>query len=99
MPEAGFWAFAPLLGLQFFLFGFLMSNFNALAMEPHGAIAGTASSTLGFMTTTIGALCGGVIGALFDGTIVPFAAGFVVLAGLALFVVWLTEGRIVLQGQ
>jgi DHA1 family bicyclomycin/chloramphenicol resistance-like MFS transporter len=99
MPGAGFWAFAPLLGLQFFLFGFLMSNFNALAMEPHGTIAGTASSTLGFMTTTIGAICGGIIGALFNGTILPFAAGFAILAGLALMVVWLTEGRIVLRGQ
>ena len=99
VPEAGFWAFAPLLGLQFFLFGFLMSNFNALAMEPHGAIAGTASSTLGFMTTTIGAICGGLIGASFNGTIIPFAAGFALLAALALIVVWRTEGRIVLSGQ
>ncbi|MEM8877597.1 MAG: multidrug effflux MFS transporter [Pseudomonadota bacterium] len=99
VPDAGFWAFAPLLGLQFFLFGFLMSNFNALAMEPHGAIAGTASSTLGFMTTTIGAICGGLIGASFNGTIVPFAAGFALLAALSLIVVWRTEGRIVLSGQ
>ena len=54
-------------------FGWIGSNFNSIAMEPLGHVAGTASSTLGFMQTLGGGVIGATIGQLFDGTVV--AAG------------------------
>jgi MFS transporter, DHA1 family, multidrug resistance protein len=78
-----------------FLISFAMPNFNALALEPLGAIAGTASSFLGFYTTILGALCGFLIGQSFDGTVLPVGLGYAVLGGLALLVVaWTERGRL-----
>lgn len=45
-------------------FSLVTANFNALAMEPLGEVAGTASSVLGFAQTVIGAALGAVIGRL-----------------------------------
>jgi DHA1 family bicyclomycin/chloramphenicol resistance-like MFS transporter len=70
-----------------------MPNFNALAMEPQGHNAGMASSLIGFTTTAGGALFGGAVGYLFDGTVVPLAVGFAVLSLLAFAAVASVEGR------
>ncbi len=66
-------------------FGMIGSNFGAIAMEPLGAMAGTASSVQGFFQTVTGAVCGGLIGQAFDGTVFPLAISFatVGVAGLA----------------
>lgn len=85
---------AVLAGNQFLL-SFAMPNFNALALQPLGAIAGTASSFLGFYTTILGALCGFLIGQAFDGTMLPIAFGYAGLGALALGVVaWTERGRL-----
>ncbi|SON57044.1 Sulfonamide resistance protein [Hartmannibacter diazotrophicus] len=86
------WSFLLIQAATMFCFGFVMSNFNAMAMEPLGHIAGAASSALGFWTTVGGALCGYVIGQRYDGTTLPLAAGFAILGALALVLVFLTEG-------
>ncbi len=82
--------FFLIMSAMFFAFNFIMSNFGALAMEPLGAVAGTAASTQGFLQMVIGAALGTVIGQLYDGTPVPLAAGFVVLS--------VTAGAIVFFG-
>lgn len=64
-------------------FGFVGSNLNALAMEPMGHLAGTASSVLGAVATIGGALIGGVVGQLYDGTARPLALGVLALAIMA----------------
>ena len=46
--------FMVLAALIMFSFGLMFSNFTALAMEPQGHIAGTASSLFGSITTLIG---------------------------------------------
>jgi DHA1 family bicyclomycin/chloramphenicol resistance-like MFS transporter len=74
-----------------FVFGFLAANLNTMAMEPLGHIAGTASSAIGFFTTCCGALIGFGIGQLFDGSVLPLTASYVVLGLLALGVVLVTE--------
>lgn len=84
--------FAGLVASAFFSFGVIVPNFNAIAMQPLGALAGTASSAIGFYMTAAGALFGWAIGALFDGTVLPLAAGFAVLSFSALATVILTEG-------
>jgi DHA1 family bicyclomycin/chloramphenicol resistance-like MFS transporter len=68
--------FAPFLAVQFFCFGLVVSNFGAMAMDPLGHMAGTASSVQGFLTTIGGALCGFWIGQHFDGTVIPLTLGF-----------------------
>ena len=57
-------------------FGWIGSNFNSIAMEPLGHVAGTASSILGFIQTLGGGISGAAIGQAFDGTVTPLAAGF-----------------------
>jgi len=85
---------AVLAGNQF-LISFAMPNFNALALQPLGAIAGTASSFLGFYTTILGALCGFAIGQCFDGTTLPIAFGYAGLGAAALLVVaWTERGKL-----
>ena len=87
--------FALLLACHLFLLSLAFPNFNAMAMEPLGGIAGIASAFMGFHTTVLGALSGLVIGQAFDGTIVPLAAGFLGLTGLSLAIVlWTEKGRL-----
>ncbi|MEZ5811629.1 MAG: multidrug effflux MFS transporter [Rhizobiaceae bacterium] len=84
-----FWLFMTLLSLIFFFFGWIGANFNAMAMEPLGAIAGTGSAVLGFLQTAGGSLVGALIGQSFDGTVTPVAFGFLIVSlaaiGLVLF--------------
>lgn len=77
--------FLTLFALTMFQFGWIASNFNSLAMEPLGHVAGTASSVLGFMGTVGGAAIGAVIGQSFNGSALPMVAGFftVSIIGLA----------------
>ncbi len=78
-----------------FSFGLMFSNFTALAMEPQGHIAGTASSLFGSITTLLGIAIGYWIGQHFDGTLVPFATGAFLAALMALAVVLVVEkGRL-----
>ena len=73
----------------------MFSNFTALALEPQGHIAGTASYALGTMTTLLGILIGSMIGRHYDGTLVPFATGAFLAALMALAVVLVVEkGRL-----
>ena len=74
-----------------FVFGFLASNLNTLAMEPLGHVAGTASSIIGFVGTACGALIGFAVGQLFDGSVMPLTAAYVVLGAIALAIVSRTD--------
>ena len=77
----GFGGFAGILVPLFVyiaMHGFVMPNTTALAMAPHGAVAGSASALLGSIQFILGALSGTLVGALSNGTPVPLA---VVIAG------------------
>jgi DHA1 family bicyclomycin/chloramphenicol resistance-like MFS transporter len=87
--------FAVLMSALFFLFGLIVPNFNALAMEPQGHNAGMASSLIGFTTTGAGAVFGGIVGHLFNGTVLPLALGFSCLSIMSFATVLRVEG---LQG-
>ncbi|MEM5492108.1 multidrug effflux MFS transporter [Hoeflea sp. AS16] len=90
-----FWVFFGISMMMMPLFGFVGSNFNSIAMEPLGAIAGTASSTLGFAQTVIGGIVGALIGQAYDGTVFPLAAGYAIVSALALLMVFIAEkGRL-----
>ena len=70
------WTFALFQAAMLFFFGLVVSNFGALAMEPLGHVAGTASSVQGFVTTAGGALLGFYVGQHFNGTTIPLSLGF-----------------------
>lgn len=89
------YVFVPLFGMAMLQFGWIGSNFNAIAMEPLGHLAGTASSVQGFMQTFGGAMIGAAIGQSFDGTTTPLAAGFCSVSLVALVFVLIAEkGRL-----
>lgn len=88
VPLPVFLAYA---GLCFFCLGLMFGNMSALAMEPMGHIAGAASAFVSFVSTGVAIACGSVIGQLYDGSVVPLAGGYLVLAVSAFAVMMLTE--------
>jgi len=87
-----FWLFSLMIASIFACFGFIGTNFNALAMDPLGHVAGTASSVLGFLQTFVGGVLGATIGYMYDGTVVPLFAGYLMLALGAIACVAMAEG-------
>ena len=71
------------------------SNFNAMAMEPQGRIAGTASSLFGSVTTMMQALIAHSIGTAYDGSMLPLASGLVACGVAVIAIAAITErGRL-----
>lgn len=87
--------FIALSACMMFAFGLTFANFTALAMEPQGHIAGTASSFYGSITTLLGISVGTSIGQSYDGTLLPFSLGFFLSAVAALLIIAIVErGRL-----
>lgn len=80
----GFLPFYVAMLASFFCFSLIGANFNAMAMQPLGHVAGTASAALGFASTTLSGTLGGMVAARFDGTPVPLMVGFLVLGAISL---------------
>lgn len=92
MPPLG--PFVAYQVVSFFFVGMLFANFNSLAMEPMGHIAGSASAVISSMMTFMAMLFGGLIGQAFDGTVTPMIAGFAVLGSVCLAVMlWIESTR------
>lgn len=89
--ELPLWLFCLYMSSVFFCFGLIAPNFNALAMEHVGHIAGTASSLIGFYSTGTGAFFGFLIGQSFDGSVRPLLIGIAILSVLSLATVLITE--------
>jgi DHA1 family bicyclomycin/chloramphenicol resistance-like MFS transporter len=85
------YVFVPLFAAAMLQFGWIGSNFNSIAMEPLGRVAGSASSILGFMQTIGGGILGAAIGQSFNGTVVPLAAGFCGFSVVGLVLVLIGE--------
>ena len=79
------WA-AVVVPFLFFLFGsaLIVPNATAAALSPFPAFAGTASSLIGAVGFTVGAILSATLGLLFDGTARPMAS-VAAVAGLAAF--------------
>jgi DHA1 family bicyclomycin/chloramphenicol resistance-like MFS transporter len=85
----GAWPLVGTLALYFVSFGLVVSNATTLALEPHGAAAGSAAAALGFIQTVVPALIASCIAALYDGTAIPMVAAMLVLSALG----WLISAR------
>jgi MFS transporter, DHA1 family, multidrug resistance protein len=73
-------------------FPMMGGNFNAMAMERMGSVAGTASSVQGFINNLFSTIVGTLIGRAFDGTTVPLYVAYFLCGTLALIIVFVTEG-------
>ncbi|MGJ8527685.1 multidrug effflux MFS transporter [Maritalea sp.] len=93
------WLFIALQAPIMFLFGLTGTNFNSLAMEPLGKVAGTAASVFGFMQTAGGALLGSIIGQSYNGTVLPIALGYLVCGAISLVFVLIAENGTLFQAQ
>ncbi|WP_271300061.1 multidrug effflux MFS transporter [Sphingomonas sp. CV7422] len=71
--------------------GLCGSNFGAMAMEPVGHIAGSASSVQGFITSIGAVLVGSAIGQSYAGTTLPLAIGYLGIGVAVLALVWVVE--------
>ncbi len=76
----------PILGIfllgSFFCSGLLFGNFNAIAMEPMGHVAGMAAAISGFLSSLMAVILGGIAGRLYDGTLYPITIAFVLFGVL-----------------
>ncbi|WP_127077902.1 multidrug effflux MFS transporter [Rhodomicrobium lacus] len=89
------WAFGIFMSAVFLCFGLMSANFNSLAMEPMGHIAGTASSLIGFYTTVAATALGAIVGHSFDGSVRPLCIGITLQFAAVLVTVLVTErGRL-----
>ena len=88
------WLFMPWLLCTFFCIGMLFGNFNALAMEPLGNMAGLGAALVGAFQSFISLPLGWAVGYFYDGTVVPLVGGFAVLGGISLITMtWTERGR------
>ncbi|MES1265238.1 MAG: MFS transporter, partial [Variovorax sp.] len=87
--------FRVLIALFFVASGFMgcvISPTGVLALEQHGAIAGTASALMGTLQMLTGALMMGAIASFTNGSPIAMVAGMTAGVALALMLTWLTLG-------
>ncbi len=83
--------FYTLVIIAFFAIGFQGPNYNAIAMEPLGALAGSGAALIGFASSFVSASIGGLVARQFDGTVTPIFIGHAVVGILALITIFITE--------
>jgi DHA1 family bicyclomycin/chloramphenicol resistance-like MFS transporter len=91
MGPVPFPMFYTLVILAFFCIGFQGPNYNAIAMEPLGALAGSGAALIGFASSFVSASIGGLVARQFDGTVTPIFIGHAVVGILALITIFITE--------
>ncbi|SHF24300.1 MFS transporter, DHA1 family, bicyclomycin/chloramphenicol resistance protein [Kaistia soli DSM 19436] len=82
--------------MLFIAFGFLglvVPSSAVLALDDHGAIAGTASALMGTLQFGAGIVVMAVVGLFLDGTAVPMLAGIAGASVVALVLTYLTPAR------
>lgn len=78
------WLFLLMVVLVTPLVAFGFPNVGALAMEPLGEVAGTASAVFGAIQTAGGAVLGWAVAQSFDGTLLPVMAGLCIFGACVL---------------
>jgi len=85
VPPVGLWM--VLMTAQIAAMVVMMPTMTTLALEPMEALAGTAASTIGFITLAIGALLGAIVDRQITSTVTPLAVGYALYTSLAVVVV------------
>ena len=89
--------FVVMLVPLFFAMGLCFGNLNALAMEPMGHLAGTASAIIGALSSLVSVIAGSWVGSLYDGGISTWTfgvGGMVLISWLATRLAILAEGSV-----
>jgi len=92
---SGFGGFVGILIPLFFYIsshGFILPNTTALAMAPHGEVAGSASALLGTLQFVLASALGLLVGVFANGTPVPLAA-VIAGCGVTAFLAGLTASK------
>jgi DHA1 family bicyclomycin/chloramphenicol resistance-like MFS transporter len=74
-------------------------SITALALEPMGALAGTASSLLFFSGFAFGAVLAALFDRLVDDTVTPFVVGFALYTSIGLTFLWWAGGTAALSSE
>ncbi len=93
------WSYIFFQALSMTCIGLCGANFGAMAMEPVGHIAGTASSLQGFITSIGAVIVGSAIGQSYAGTTTPLAIGYLGIGLSVLAIIWIVEGGKLFQGR
>lgn len=88
------WLFLAYIAVIFIGIGMLFGNLNALAMEPLDQHAGLGASVVGSVSTFISIPLGTLIGQLYNGTVIPLVAGFLLMSLAGYGVMGWTERRV-----
>jgi DHA1 family bicyclomycin/chloramphenicol resistance-like MFS transporter len=78
------WTLGVYLFATFFCCGILFGNYNAMAMEPVGHIAGMAAAISGTLSSLVAIAIGTWIGQQYDGTVMPLVYAFLATAFAAM---------------
>ncbi len=81
------WLYLVILALTISSHNTLLNNSNSSALEPLGAIAGTAAAVLGSTSMAVGSILGTITANRFDGTITPLALSFSLAAVFSMIAV------------
>lgn len=85
---------AIILFISFFTSGMIFGNYNAMALEPMGHIAGMAAAVSGALSSLIAVVLGGLAGRYYDGTMFPLTIAFVIFGiGALVFSEWAESRR------
>jgi MFS transporter, DHA1 family, multidrug resistance protein len=71
---------AVLIALWFYSAGFIFGNYNAMAMEPMGHIAGMAAAVSGSLSTLVALVFAGIAGRYYNGSLTPVVIAFSLFA-------------------
>ncbi|MDB4837339.1 multidrug effflux MFS transporter [Marinomonas sp.] len=89
------WLFLIYAAVFFFCFGLIFGNINALAMEPMGHVAGIASAIIGSVSSIMSMVIGTVVGQMYNNTLIPMSAGFIIMGSIAVGIMyWAEKGRV-----
>jgi DHA1 family bicyclomycin/chloramphenicol resistance-like MFS transporter len=91
--------FVVLQALSMTCIGLCGANFGAMAMEPVGGMAGTASSIQGFITSIGAVIVASAIGQSYDGTTLPMCVGYLGIGLVVLLIVLVVEKGHLFQGR
>jgi MFS transporter, DHA1 family, multidrug resistance protein len=79
----------PVVGILFFISffcsGLMFGNYNAMAMEPMGHIAGMAAAVSGALSSLVAVILGAITGQFYNGTMYPISIAFLAFGIAALF--------------
>jgi DHA1 family bicyclomycin/chloramphenicol resistance-like MFS transporter len=87
-----FWVLIVMYFIASTFMGFVIPPTGVLALEEHGAIAGTASALMGTLQMLTGALMMGAIAVFTNGSPIAMVAGMTLGAGASLLLTWMTLG-------